>query len=282
MTRKAKGKTGILKAMNDRTYKALERAGIAEAPIASLDYEQQLFALTPRTLLFQQSEEGEQQRVTLRDVTRIHSDQSGTLRVEAGERTAITASLLGYDPGRVQRFFQQVRDATARAKQSPAPAAPSFFDKGTRPAAPAESVIRIAAQPAPVSAAEPAPVASAAPTPAADAPAPEPEAWPAPAAREPLPETESPSPSLSQNELLHRTRALGGLSVTARVLALVLTLGALGMGHVMWHQLKQPITALWTVTIGIVTAVALLILAELLRFFGALGQTVAEQGRQRS
>jgi len=59
----------------------------------------------------------------------------------------------------------------------------------------------------------------------------------------------------------------------------VLVLGALGMGYVLWQQGKSSqIPALWTVTIGVVTAVALLVLAELLKLVSALGEAVARQG----
>lgn len=324
--------------MNDRTFKALARAGIAQEPIASLDYEQQLFALTPHHLIFEPQEGGVQQQVLLRDITRIHSDQAGTLRIEAGSATAITASLLGYDPNRVQRFFQLVRDTTARAKQMPpAPAAPSqgFFSKPAAPTAAPTSVPvtvplaeQLAAAPRPAVGAPVVPTAPfrspPAPTPAApadndniirigaqagsvtaapvavEAPASvQPMAQPSKANLEkvtseaaPLAEpqdevkpaktTVTAEPTLlSHTELLRRARAVGGLSATVRVLAVVLALGSLGMGYVLWQQEGQNIPALWTVTMGIVTAVALLVLAEVLRYFTALGQSVAEQSRGR-
>ncbi len=282
--------------MNDRIYTALAQAGISQEPLASLDYEQQLFVLTSQSLIFQVETDGPLQQVALRDVTRIHSDQTGTLRIEAGPRTAITASLLGYDPDRVQRFFQLVRDATARAKQLPsAPAvAPtqSFFGKVSSPvptpvladqlaAAPkpsymtpideAASTIRIAAEPPSTDAPVARPVAAdlvAGSGSAHNAPA-EPPATPRP----------QPAASATQLELLRRAKSVGGLSGTVQVLALVLALGSLGMGYVMWQKQSQHVPALWTVTIGLVTAVALLVLGQVLRMLAALGQSVAEAGR---
>lgn len=307
--------------MNDRIFKALERAGISQEPLASLDYEQQLFALTPQSLLFQAEDGGPQQQVMLRDVTRIHSDQAGTLRIEAGNRTAITASLLGYDANRVQRFFQLVRDTTARAKQMPAtPPAPSqgFFGKATapvtvplaeqlaaapkpavgapvmpaapfkQPPAPADSTIRIGAQvgtvpPVPVAVEASASVPPMAQPPKANLKKVTPEAAPpAESYSEVKPATSTTEPTLlSHTELLRRARAVGNLSGTVRVLAVVLALGSLGMGYVLWQKESQSIPALWTVTMGIVTAVALLVLAEVLRYLTALGQSVAEQSRGR-
>ena len=69
--------------------------------------------------------------------------------------------------------------------------------------------------------------------------------------------------------------SLGGLATTVRVLAVVLVLGALGMGYFLWQQGGNQIPALWTVTIGLVTAVALSVLAELLKFLATLGRAVA-------
>ncbi|WP_019009898.1 hypothetical protein [Deinococcus aquatilis] len=101
--------------MTDRAQSALKATGMDESPLASLEREDGLFVLTAQTLLFQDS--GGTRRVTLRDLTRIHSDQEGILRVETPAGTALTASLLGFDAARVQAFFAQVRDTTARAKQ---------------------------------------------------------------------------------------------------------------------------------------------------------------------
>jgi hypothetical protein len=107
--------------MNDRILEALKAAGLGTSPLGVLDHASAqantFFALYDSELVYH---EGTQtSRVNLRDVTRIHSDREGVLRVETSEKTAVTASLLGYDPGRVQTFFQQVRDVTARAKDLP-------------------------------------------------------------------------------------------------------------------------------------------------------------------
>ena len=107
--------------MNDRMLGALAAAGLDTTPLSLLDHASAqvstLFALYDQELVY--LEGAKSSRVALRDVTRIHSDREGVLRVETSARTAVTASLLGYDPGRVQTFFQQVRDVTARAKELP-------------------------------------------------------------------------------------------------------------------------------------------------------------------
>ena len=107
--------------MNDRIFEALSTAGLSTSPLSTLDHTSAqastFFALYDDELVYHEA--GRSSRVPLRDVTRIHSDREGVLRVETSDRTAVTASLLGYDPGRVQTFFQQVRDVTARAKELP-------------------------------------------------------------------------------------------------------------------------------------------------------------------
>lgn len=102
-----------------RAVNALKAVGLPDAPLASLEREDALFVLTPGTLLYEG--EGGTRRVTLRDLTRIHSDQEGLLRVETPAGTALTASLLGFDPEGVQAFFARVRDVTAQVKSQPAP-----------------------------------------------------------------------------------------------------------------------------------------------------------------
>lgn len=109
--------------MTDRAQSALKATGMDETPLASLEKDDALFALTAQTLLFQDG--GGTRRVTLRDLTRIHSDQEGMLRVETPAGTALTASLLGFDAARVQAFFAHVRDTTARAKQQAAAPLPT-------------------------------------------------------------------------------------------------------------------------------------------------------------
>lgn len=404
--------------MNDRILGALQRVGVQDSPVASLDHDQQFFALTAQTLLYQGSDSGTLHQVKLREISRIHSDHQGTLRVEAPSGTAITASLLGFDPNRVQRFFQTVRDTTARAKQlpasplptapgssgaktfspaSPAPVAPAPGGPNLSPSnpAPASAAPKPAATPAP---ADPAPVspvpsdpakpivigdgpeaprvvnlgappaglgASASPAAAPAQPTPpkpelsKPEAVrPEPVRIEPIrveaskpvsvsasptfnqprdagtPKASTPAPSLpptrlpvstpvkpaspassspvtsspiasnlvtsgpatsqtsdpvalpapttalerslQSSSLVRSAQTVGGLSLTVRILSIVLVLGALGMGYFLWRQGRaSQIPALWTVTMGIVTAVALNVLAEVLRLLSALGQAVA-------
>lgn len=382
--------------MNDRILGALQRVGIQDSPVASLDHDDQFFALTAQALLYQGETGGPLNQVKLREISRIHSDHQGTLRVEAPGGTAITASLLGFDPNRVQRFFQTVRDTTARAKQlpaSPLPTAPASIEAKTfspapstpapstptpvapTPAAPgplnlspvnpvpvsptpvspvtpiviadgpeAPRVVRVGAPPAglPASPASANP-ASAGPAAAPTQPAPprpelsKPEATRIEAAK-PLsvsasptfnqprpaeaPKAATPAPSLpptrlpvgtpvkpagpaastatvptasspnspnmaaapttalerslQSSSLIRSAQTVGGLSMTVRILSVVLILGALGMGYFLWRQGKaSQIPALWTVTMGIVTAVALNVLAEVLKLLSALGQAVA-------
>lgn len=115
--------------MSNRAEKLLQASGIHESLISSLERGDTIFVLTSGTLVYQDS--SGTRRVTLRDLTRIHSDQDGMLRVETPAGTALTATLLGFDPVDVQTFFGQVRDTTARVKQAPpAPVPPT-------PAAPA-------------------------------------------------------------------------------------------------------------------------------------------------
>ncbi|GAA5511632.1 hypothetical protein Dcar01_00344 [Deinococcus carri] len=109
--------------MNDRVQTALRGLGIGTTPVAVLEQGEAFFALLEDLLVYQ--DQNGTRRVTLRDLTRIHSDQNGLLRVETPAGTALTASLLGYDPAQVQAFFAQVRDATARAKNLPAAPLPT-------------------------------------------------------------------------------------------------------------------------------------------------------------
>ncbi|TSA81356.1 hypothetical protein FNU79_15215 [Deinococcus detaillensis] len=356
--------------MNDRILGALKMVGITDAPLASLDHEQQFFALTPQLLLFHGAEASSPlQQVTLRDISRIHSDHQGTLRVETSAGTSITASLLGFDPNRVQRFFQTVRDTTAHTKQQPSSPLPSAGSKMFAPAVPtpapsASPVSNTAPQPEPIVLGERQDTgsrdASAAPNSGAKvvkiggsaapggAPSPvpvpppvsppsstiriearppisvnaastlnklNPEQQPSsakPLSPAPLPHTSAPStPSTSAapkaastvpvssalpaadlqmaapmsdnaaqqvNRLARTARSLGAQRWTLRILALVLVVGALGIGYVLWQQGKSSqLPALWTVTIGIVTAVGLLVMAELLKMLSLLGQVVSER-----
>ncbi len=351
--------------MNDRILGALQVAGIKDAPLASLDHEQQFFALTPHMLLYQAADPASPlQQVTLREISRIHSDHQGTLRVETGHQTSITASLLGFDPHRVQRFFQTVRDTTARAKQQPSSPLPSVGSKmfGPAPTAPAAASGPLASAPSAAPSEKPASTSpdreptvlgkdnASGSQPAASgqeaggpkvvkiggaqpqgsqsqdsqpkgspdagrlgAPAPI-SVTASPAAKFNKPQTpvqppaaaavlaagsaqpgeansdtdadtdaaHSSTPALSSGSSTQRlarsAQTVGGLRVTVRALALVLVLGALGMGYVLWQQGQgSQIQALWTVTMGVVTSVALLVLAEVLKLLSALGQAVSQQ-----
>ncbi|GGO20541.1 hypothetical protein [Deinococcus humi] len=123
-------------AQSERAQTALNASGITGAPLMSLERDDALFVLTDDVLVYQDG--GGTRRVTLRDLTRIHSDQAGLLRVETPAGTALTASLLGFDVGQVQSFFKGVRSATARAKDlpdSPTPTLGGAKTFGTAPTA---------------------------------------------------------------------------------------------------------------------------------------------------
>lgn len=152
--------------MSDRINTLLKAAGLTETSIGSLERGNAIFVLTPQTLLYQ--DDTGTRRVTLRDLTRVHSDQEGTLRVETPAGTALTASLLGFDPVHVQGFFKQVRDATAKAKD-PAPIAQAPTAQAPAPTIPAPSTSAPSTS-APSTSASITPPPAAAPTSAHSAP----------------------------------------------------------------------------------------------------------------
>lgn len=121
-------------AQSERARTALNTSGITGEPLMSLERDDALFVLTDDVLVYQDG--GGTRRVTLRDLTRIHSDQAGLLRVETPAGTALTASLLGFDVGQVQSFFKGVRSATARAKDLPDSPTPTLGGAKTFGAAP--------------------------------------------------------------------------------------------------------------------------------------------------
>ncbi|ACO46781.1 hypothetical protein DEDE109153_10820 [Deinococcus deserti] len=148
----------------DRAAAALKTIGMEERPVASLEREDALFVLTEGTLLYQDG--AGTRRVTLRDLTRIHSDQEGLLRVETPAGTALTASLLGFEPSKVQGFFAQVRDATARVKQLPPSPLPTAVPTAkTFASVPATPVSRLTPSSPPAGATDTSPL----PSPASDA-----------------------------------------------------------------------------------------------------------------
>lgn len=107
----------------------LAGSGLTGPALATLQGPGGLFALTGEALVYG----GERgiRRVHLRDLARIHSDAEGTLRVETPAGVALSASLLGFEPGEVQEFFGQVRDVTARVKAQGGPrSTPSRSETG--------------------------------------------------------------------------------------------------------------------------------------------------------
>lgn len=97
----------------------LAELGLKGPALAALEGPSGLFALSAEELVY--SGERGTRRVHLRDLARIHSDAEGILRVETPAGVALRASLLGFEPGEVQHFFEQVQAVTARAKATGAP-----------------------------------------------------------------------------------------------------------------------------------------------------------------
>lgn len=136
--------------MSERALTLLRSASLNEPLVNSLEREDSLFVLTPHTLLYQ--DEMGARRVTLRDLTRIHSDQDGLLKIETPAGVAISASLLGFDVAAVQSFFSEVRNYTSQAKQTPAPAVapPAPTTIPTQPNEVTSNHAALKVQPAPV------------------------------------------------------------------------------------------------------------------------------------
>ncbi|WP_104990338.1 hypothetical protein [Deinococcus sp. NW-56] len=278
--------------MSERVQSALRGLGIGGTPLATLEKEDALFVLLEGLLIYQDA--GGTRRVTLRDLNRIHSDGDGLLRVETPAGTALTASLLGFDPAEVQAFFPQVRDATARAKNlpsAPLPAAGGFKTFGTTPA-PATVPSSPAPSPAPddrreanrrvtsVTAA-PSPV-SPAPTEVKRAETPVVTEAAAPAGAEATPVAPLPAkptaPLAALPMLAERANAVHALVGRLRVLAVVLGLAAVGLAVVQYLG-DQAFQGLWTLIAGGVGSVALFIFADVTRLIVTLARAVAEQSR---
>ncbi|MDL2344780.1 hypothetical protein QOL99_11550 [Deinococcus sp. MIMF12] len=284
---------------SERVQTALRDLGIGGTPLATLEKEDALFMLLEGLLIYQDA--GGTRRVTLRDLNRIHSDGDGLLRVETPAGTALTASLLGFDPAEVQAFFPQVRDATARAKNlpsAPLPAAGGFKTFGTPPGpgpatrSPAPSAAaddrreanrRVTTVTATPSAVTPAPTAPA-PTPTPerqreDAPVP---TVSAPLVSAPPVEefTAKPAASLAALPMLaERANAVHALVGRLRVLAVVLGLAAVGLALVQYLD-GQAFQGLWTLIAGGVGSIALFVFADVTRLIVTLARAVAEQSGQ--
>ncbi|WP_272977052.1 hypothetical protein [Deinococcus geothermalis] len=283
--------------MNDRVLSALRGLGIEAAPSAVLEQGDAFFALLDEMLVYQ--DQNGTRRVTLRDLTRIHSDHNGLLRVETPAGTALTASLLGFDPGQVQHFFAQVRDATARAKNlpaaplpapgghktfggrsksvappPPAPAPSSTVVIGAAPETPQRKETpgeRLAVPSAP--SVEPAPKVPQSAAEAGSAPVPAPAAVPAeaaPATRVASAEAESILAGLAA-----RANAVSGLVSRLQLLAVVLGLAAVGLAFFQYRA-GAGLNGLWTLIAGGVGCIALLAFADVTRLLVSLARAVAE------
>lgn len=303
------------RAPSERAVQALQTIGMTASPLTSLERDEALFVLTADTLLFQDSDGT--RRVTLRDLTRIHSDQEGTLRVETPAGTALTASLLGFDPAQVQAFFGQVRDATAQAKERVAAqeaAAETTPEPAARSAPQATPTPAPAPTPVPVPAPAPAPTPAPAPvhTPVSAAPvvisssgfspsrtpdltkspaSPRSEVAPAPApapAPVPMP-TAAPAaaPASAGVPLRGAASAVAALTRQAdlvdsltgrlRVLGAVLFVASVALAFFQFSGGEQ-LVALWTLLAGGVGTIALMALADIARLLVALARASGTSG----
>lgn len=296
--------------MTDRVHKALQGLGIEASPIAVLEREDAFFALLPDMLVYQDGQGT--RRVTLRDLTRIHSDPQGALRVETPAGTALTASLLGFDPGQVQAFFAQVRDATARAKHLPAAPLPTpggfkTFGSAPKPALGTNRVPAPAATDTPhvkeIRSGPPAPPVptppkretvrevrpsqdTAAPAAVTGSPAPATVvATPAPPATPPAP-TAAPASRVASAEagsvlaaLAARANAVSGLVSRLQLLGVVLGLAAVGLAAFQFLD-GALLGGMWTLIAGGVSCIALLAFADVTRLIVSLARAVAERGPQ--
>lgn len=103
--------------MTDDLIAKLRAGGFDAPPQSTLSSEGGLFALGGEQLAYLGA--GGLQSVALREITRIHSDREGLLRVETLHGPRITASLIGFEPAAVQAFFNEVKVATNQAKNLP-------------------------------------------------------------------------------------------------------------------------------------------------------------------
>ena len=98
----------------NRIRQTLEELGISGEPEATLTREGAFFALVGDVLVY--CDERGVRRMGLRSMTRIRSDQRGTLRIETPAGTGLSVNLTGFDPEEVQPFFVRVSEATKYAK----------------------------------------------------------------------------------------------------------------------------------------------------------------------
>ena len=103
--------------MDEPLLTRLRESGQSGDITSTLEYGEAAFALSDGQLGY--VDPSGASSVALRDINRIHSDRDGVLRVETPGGTAITASLVGFDPAGVQGFFNEVRVATNSAKSLP-------------------------------------------------------------------------------------------------------------------------------------------------------------------
>lgn len=286
--------------MSEQVQAALQALGYQDTPLASLEQDNAFFVLLPNTLIYQDT--SGRREVKLSELSRIHSDDHGILRVDTASGTAIAASLVGYEPGEVQQFFAQVREGTLRHKQqqvTPLPSdspsktfAPKLSPKLSAPGDAASAPFPAAPRPsAPISVPRPA---APAPVPAPSVPAPEPRlqeaestpfpvtapAAPEPAIAEPLPveSSERPLPSRepasvapSTSTLDAQAEAVAALSGRLKLLGGILGLAALAFAIILFMQ-HQGISAMWTLIAGGVGAVALMLLGDIAALLAAMAR----------
>ncbi|MFC6590596.1 hypothetical protein ACFP81_11465 [Deinococcus lacus] len=88
--------------MNEQTQQRLAQLGLRDVR-AVLEREDAFFALLDQDLLYHDSRGT--RRISLRDLTRIHSDDQGMLRIETPAGTGLGTTLVGFVPEEVQPFF---------------------------------------------------------------------------------------------------------------------------------------------------------------------------------
>ncbi|WP_110885041.1 hypothetical protein [Deinococcus yavapaiensis] len=276
--------------MQDRVLTALRQAGFDGRPAATLDKDGAVFALLDDTLLY--LEDSGARSVSLRDINRIHSDAAGVLRVETPAGTAITASLVGFDPTRVQHFFKEVKDATNRAKSLPPAPTPAgsnpawktgWAGGATQPSAVGGSPVT-AAQASVVTPSStpetvtPTPTAVEEPRRVVISSAPKQAAEPVVSAPQAPREAEStPEAFTAPRSALPRIPDVGRFAPTLRLLGVLMFLVGAGVGFLQWRAGAQ-LTGLWTFGIGGVGAFALYVFGEVVRAVAGIAARVSREG----
>lgn len=279
--------------MQDRVLTALRQAGFDGRPAATLDKDGAAFALLDDTLLY--LDESGARGVPLRDINRIHSDATGVLKVETPAGTAITASLVGFDPTRVQHFFKEVKDATNRAKSLPPAPTPAntspAWKTGWAPSTPQPSASATMPTAAPTAPPASAPQPTPEPTPTPPVPASEeprrvvissapkssaPSATSTSAPQPPREVERTPEAFTAPRRALPRIPDVSRFAPTLRLLGVLMFLVGAGVGYLEWRAGAQ-LTGLWTFGVGAVGAFALYVFGEVVRAVAGIAARVSRE-----